>query len=128
MQGEVVTVAATGRRVLIVDDNVDAAEMLAFALGDLGHDVQVAHDGAQAIETARAFKPDVAFVDLGLPVLDGLEVAARLRADPEFRDTRLVALTGFSQEEDRRRTRDAGFDFHLVKPVDLERLAELAAE
>jgi CheY-like chemotaxis protein len=115
------------RRVLVVDDNIDAAELLAFALEDLGHDVRVAHDGAAAIETARAFHPDVAFVDLGLPVMDGLEVALRLRADPSLRETKLVALTGYSQDEDRARTRRAGFDFHLVKPVDLDRIAELAS-
>jgi CheY-like chemotaxis protein len=128
MPGDLLTASADQRRrVLVVDDNIDAADLLAFALEDLGHDVRVAHDGAEAIETARSFRPDVAFVDLGLPVLDGLEVASRLRADPSLCGTKLVALTGYSQAEDRARTRSAGFDFHVVKPVDLDRIAELAA-
>jgi CheY-like chemotaxis protein len=103
----------------VVDDNVDAAESLALALRLTGHDVRVAHDGPAALEAARDTRPDVVLLDLGMPVMDGFEVARQLRREPGLEGVRLVALTGWGQEEDRRRTRAAGFDEHLVKPVDL---------
>ncbi len=108
-----------GRRVLVVDDNADAAESLAVLLRMRGHEVHVARDGPQALETARAVRPEVVLLDLALPGLDGYEVAAQLRGHPELRRARLVAVTGYGRDEDRRRTRAAGFDEHLVKPVDL---------
>jgi PAS domain S-box-containing protein len=117
------------RRILVVDDNVDGAVSLARLLELLhGHEVQVAHDGPSALEVADRFRPEVVLLDIGLPGMDGHEVARRLRARPEFGRTPLVALTGWGQESDRRRSREAGFDHHLVKPVDLDALSGLLAE
>ena len=107
-------------RILVVDDNEDGAEMLAAVLDSRGYDTRVAHDASAALSVAAAFAPDVAFLDLGLPVMDGYELAAHLRELPGLAGVRLVAVTGYGQESDRRRTRDAGFDRHLVKPVDLD--------
>jgi signal transduction histidine kinase/integral membrane sensor domain MASE1/CheY-like chemotaxis protein len=114
------------RRVLVVDDNVDAAESLAVVLRDSGYEVATAHDGAMALATAAARAFDFIFLDIALPDgLDGYEVARRMRGDPRFRDVTLIALTGFGQEEDRRRAVDAGFDHHLVKPADPEAVRAL---
>jgi CheY-like chemotaxis protein len=112
------------RRVLVVEDNVDAAETLRDLLELAGHQVEVAHDGFAGVESARAFQPEVVLCDLGLPGMDGYAVAAELRRDPATA-ARLIAVSGYGQEEDRRRSREAGFDLHLTKPVDpleLERL------
>jgi CheY-like chemotaxis protein len=110
------TVAA--RRVLVVDDNRDAACALGMLLKSLGHDTRVVYDGAQALQAARQFRPDVVLLDIGMPGLDGYEVARRLRAiDPE-RGMRIVAVTGWGQDTDREKSQEAGFDLHLVKPVD----------
>jgi PAS domain S-box-containing protein len=113
------------RRVLVVDDNVDSAESLAVLLRLYGHDVRLAHDGEAALEEARSFRPDVMFLDISLPKMDGYEVARRLRLEPGMGGLTLVAMTGYGQEEERRRTREAGFDSHLVKPVDFDMLQEL---
>ncbi len=110
-------------RVLIVDDNQDAAELLAEALELLGFSTEVAHDGASALKAADRFAPDVALLDLGLPLMDGYEVARRLRAS-HGGSPKLIAVTGYGQASDRRRSREAGFDVHLVKPVDLPDLQE----
>jgi CheY-like chemotaxis protein len=110
------------RRVLIVDDNRDAADSLAMLLASLGADVQVAHDGAAALRICADWRPEVVFLDLGMPGMDGFEVVRRLRAEPALQGTRVVALTGWSQDEDKRRTSAEGFDGHLVKPVDLSQL------
>ena len=101
-----------GRRlkVLVVDDNVDLVEMLAILVEDAGHEVRKALDGGSAVSAARSYRPDVILLDLGLPVLSGLDVARELRRHPEMARTRLVALTGWGQAEDRRQTEDAGFD------------------
>jgi signal transduction histidine kinase len=109
-----------GRRVLIVDDNADGAELLAMSLEQLGCVTRVAHDGPSALRAAEEFDADVALLDIGLPVMDGYELARRLRELPSFARTRLVAVTGYGQDADRRRSRDAGFDAHLVKPVQLD--------
>lgn len=110
-----------GRRVLVVDDNEDAATLLAEALTTLGNDVRVAGDGLQALEEAARFQPEVVCLDIGLPVLDGYEVAERLRR--EYGQTmRIIAITGYGQDQDRARALAAGFDRHLVKPVDLDAL------
>jgi signal transduction histidine kinase/ActR/RegA family two-component response regulator len=109
-------------RVLVVDDNVDAAEALAEGLALDGHQVALAHDGAQALAEAERQRPDAIFLDIGLPVLDGLEVARRLRARQELQGCLLVALTGYGQASDRAATREAGFDAHLVKPAGLDAL------
>ncbi len=114
-------------RVLVVDDNLDGARMLADALAMRGHRLQIANNGPAGLSAASAFKPDVALLDLGLPVMDGYEVAKRLRAAPGGEQLRLVAITGYGQAADRERTREAGFDGHLVKPVivdDIDALLE----
>jgi PAS domain S-box-containing protein len=116
---------AAGRRILVVDDNRDSAESLAMLLRLLGNDVRTAHDGRLALEVAAAYRPDVVLLDIGLPGLDGFEVCRRLRG--QYRDYQplIVAMTGYGQEEDRRRSEEAGFSAHMVKPVDLEALQEL---
>jgi PAS domain S-box-containing protein len=114
------------RRILVVDDNVDAANSLARVLRKLdGHEVAIAHDGPSALAAAEAFRPEIVLLDIGMPGMTGYEVAERLRANPEFAGVLLVALTGWGQESDRHQSRAAGFDHHLVKPVDLEALREL---
>ncbi len=111
-------------RILIVDDNQDAAESLAEFLAECGHLVRTAHDGPSGIELAASFKPTICLIDIGLPVMDGYEVARRLRALEGLpTGVRLLAVTGYGQGGDRRRSSEAGFDDHLVKPVDLEQLA-----
>jgi DNA-binding response OmpR family regulator len=114
-----------GRRVLIVDDNRDAADSLALLLGLEGHEARVAYAGRPAIEVAHEFKPEVAILDLGLPDLSGYDVARLLRQDPALARVELIALTGWGQEEHRRRALEAGFDHHVTKPVDLEQLGHL---
>jgi PAS domain S-box-containing protein len=111
-----------GWQVLVVDDNHDAAALLADALGAWGHVVRVAHDGPGALHALQAFTPDVAVLDIGLPVMDGYELARRIRADTALRGVRLLAVTGYGQAKDRADAAQAGFDAHLVKPVDLASL------
>ena len=106
------------RKILVVDDNADAAEALAAVLKIGGHETRMAHDGRAAIEEARQFHPDVVFLDIGMPALDGHETAKLIRQQPWGKDMVLVALTGWGQTEDRRRSKDAGFNHHLVKPAD----------
>jgi PAS domain S-box-containing protein len=115
------------RRVLIVDDSEDGAESLAMLLQLGGHETQVAHDGVEAIEAAEKLRPDIVLLDIGLPRLNGYEVCHRLRKEPWAKNLTLVALTGWGQEEDRHRSREAGFDAHLVKPVDHDALLRLLA-
>jgi PAS domain S-box-containing protein len=110
----------TALRILVVDDSVDAAQMLAAALSLKGYKTQVAFDAPAALRIAAEFRPAVVFLDIGLPVMDGYELAACLRELPELSGVRLFALTGYGQESDRRRTRDAGFDEHFVKPINLD--------
>jgi CheY-like chemotaxis protein len=111
---------AVSRRILVVDDNADSAEALALALGATGHEVRLAGDGPSALDVAAEFRPEVVLLDIGLPGMDGYELARRFRASKEWSGIVLVALTGYGQEEDRRRAQDAGFDHHLVKPVSPE--------
>ncbi len=106
------------RKVLIVDDNADSAESLALLLSMRGHEVRTAHDGPAALEAAEAFRPQAVLLDIGLPGMDGYEVARRLRDRPGAEGVLLVALTGYGQEDDRRRAAEAGFDAHLVKPAE----------
>ena len=106
------------QRVLLADDNEDFVDSMGDLLASRGHEVRIAYDGAQALEVAREFHPEVAFLDIGMPKVHGYEVARRLRADPANARCLLVAVTGWGQENDRARARDAGFDRHLVKPVD----------
>jgi two-component system, chemotaxis family, CheB/CheR fusion protein len=104
-------------RVLIVDDNVDAAEAIKMLVADLARTVEITHTGAQALQVAEGFRPQLVLLDLGLPRMDGYEVARRLRANPELKEVVIAAVTGYGQNSDRERTRSAGFDDHLVKPV-----------
>jgi PAS domain S-box-containing protein len=119
--------ASAPRRVLVVDDNVDAASLLAELCTMMGHEVKVAHDGPQALALLEDFSPEVAVLDIGLPVMDGYELAKRMR-EKMGPSCRLVALTGYGQEHDRRRSEEAGFAAHLVKPVDPQRVLSLIDE
>jgi CheY-like chemotaxis protein len=114
-------------RVLVVEDNVDSAEALMMLLEMFGHEARTAYDGQTALEVASTYAPDLMIIDLGLPGIDGCEVARRVRSKPEFRDTALVAVTGFGQDSDRERALAAGFDHHLTKPVEPARLRRLIA-
>jgi PAS domain S-box-containing protein len=123
--GELPVGSPSRRRILIADDNVDAANSLGQLLELLGNDVSIAHDGLQAVEEAEAFLPDVILLDIGMPKLNGYDACRRIRQQPWGSDALLVALTGWGQDEDKRRSKDAGFDVHLVKPVDLGALKKL---
>ncbi len=117
--------AQTGRRVLVVDDNVDAARSMAFLLQLWGNETAIAHDGPEALDQVRSFRPDVIFLDIGLPGIDGYEVARRIRSDSSLGKISLFAVTGYGAADDRNMAWEAGFDAHLVKPVkpeDVERL------
>jgi CheY-like chemotaxis protein/two-component sensor histidine kinase len=114
-------------RILVVDDNRDAADTLALLAAAWGAEVRVAYDGARALEVVPAFNPDVVLLDLGMPGMDGYEVARRVRRLPDGRDIQLIAVTGWGEEKNRQLTRDAGFDHHLVKPVAFSILRELLA-
>ncbi|HEY7171101.1 MAG TPA: ATP-binding protein [Vicinamibacterales bacterium] len=120
--------ASTGLRVLVVDDNEDAAVMLSDALTQAGHQTAVAHDGPTALQLGARFQPHVALLDIGLPVMDGFELARQIRASAAMANTRLVAVTGYGQEHDRQRTQAAGFDAHLIKPVDLHDVTDLIVQ
>src|SRR5262249_12337424 len=119
--------AAAPRRVLIVDDNADGAESLALLLELAGHETHKAYDGLEAIEAARRLSPDAVLLDIALPGLNGSAVGRRIRREAWGRDLVLVALTGWGQDEDLQQSRDAGFDAHMVKPVDPDALLEFLA-
>jgi CheY-like chemotaxis protein/two-component sensor histidine kinase len=123
----VLDLVQTRLRILVVDDNVDAAESLAMLLDLSGHTTRLAHSGKEALTATREFKPQVIFLDIGLPELNGYEVAEFIRADNEIQQPLLVALTGWGAEDDRRRAQEAGFDRHLVKPVESSTLEEVLA-
>jgi CheY-like chemotaxis protein len=112
---------------LVVDDNVDAAVLFGMLLKEEGHDVELAHDGLTALETAARFLPEVVLLDLGMPHMDGEEVARRLRQQPARQNTLLVAMSGYSCEDKQRQCLEAGFDAYLVKPVTLEMLYDVLA-
>ncbi len=120
--------AVTPKRILVVDDNIDAAEAMSMLLSLIGHDTQVAHDGPAALAAVRDYAPDVVLLDLGLPGMSGLEVCREIRTMAPAKMPLVVALTGWGQESDRQKTRDSGFDHHLVKPVDYDALADLLAK
>jgi CheY-like chemotaxis protein len=111
---------ARGVRVVVADDNADAADSLAALLRAVGHEVRVAHDGQEALDVARSFRPAVALLDIGMPGLNGYEVAKRIRSEPWGGGVLLIAVTGWGQQEDRRRAFEAGFDGHLTKPAQLD--------
>ena len=119
------TAPSAPRRVLVVDDNEDAAASLGALLNLWGHEVQTAHDGRHALAAARQWQPEIILLDIGLPGMDGYEVARHLREDPATSSAFVVALTGYGQEEDRRRSQEAGFNRHLTKPVELDHLLEV---
>ena len=121
--------AASGprRRILVVDDNRDGASSLAMLLTVMGHDTRIAHDGLEGVELAEAFRPDLIVLDIGLPKLNGLDACRRIREQPWAKNVVIAAATGWGQDEDRRRSEEAGFDHHLVKPVDAAALGKLAA-
>jgi CheY-like chemotaxis protein/anti-sigma regulatory factor (Ser/Thr protein kinase) len=116
------------RRVLVVDDNRDAAESLTMLLRFSGHEVVTAHDGLQALADAKEFRPELVLMDLGMPGMNGYEAAKALRDEPWGSEMVLVALTGWGQEEDRKRTKEAGFDRHLVKPIEFIEVQKLFGE
>jgi CheY-like chemotaxis protein/two-component sensor histidine kinase len=118
----------TTRRVLVVDDNRDSAESLAILAQLAGHETRIAYDGFTAVEAAATFRPEVILLDIGLPDLNGFDTARRIREQPWGKNIVLLALTGWGQEEDRRKSKDAGFDHHMVKPVDHAALIRLLAE
>jgi CheY-like chemotaxis protein len=119
--------STAGRRILVVDDNEDSAMSLAMLLEISGHEVRTANDGLESIDVAEEFRPDVVLMDIGMPKLNGYDAASRIRAQPWGERMILVAVTGWGQEEDRRRTAEAGFDSHLVKPVDYAAFVRLLA-
>ena len=127
--GNTETTAPAGPlRVLIVDDNQDSRESLARLLESMGHETQIAATGERAIEIARDFRPAIALLDIGLPVMNGFEVARRLRAEPEQKNLTIVAVSGYGKDEDTKRAREAGFDDYAVKPITLDRLNQILAQ
>jgi CheY-like chemotaxis protein len=111
--------------VLVVDDNQDAAISLGMLLNFLGAEVRIANDGPTALQSIESYRPDAVMLDIGMPGMDGLEVARRIRKHKDLDDVMLIALTGWGQAEDRKRTHEAGFDHHLVKPADISVLQSL---
>jgi CheY-like chemotaxis protein len=114
-------------RVLVVDDNMDAADMLVMMLQLFGHEVRVAYTGQTALETAVEYQPDVVLLDIGLPDMNGYELARQLHQQPQTKGVRLIAVTGYGQDSDRQRSQEAGCEHHLVKPVDPQKLQDLLA-
>jgi CheY-like chemotaxis protein len=114
-----------GQYVLVVDDNASSADSLSTLLQAYGYRVQVVYDGKVALDLIKERVPDIVLLDIGMPQMDGYEVALRMRDDPRLAKTRLIAISGYGQEEDRQRSRKAGFDHHLVKPVDIDVLLDL---
>jgi CheY-like chemotaxis protein len=112
-------------RILVVDDNVDAAETLTTFLDMIGLEARSVHDGNAAVQAALSFAPDLVLLDIGLPGMSGYDVARAMRLQPQLAGVTLVALTGWGAEDDRRRAKDAGFDHHLTKPVDLSVLEDM---
>jgi CheY-like chemotaxis protein len=117
-----------GLKVMVVDDNTDAANIMAMYLETSGHEVIVEHASRTALERARSERADVFLLDIGLPDMDGNELARQLRLMPELATSCLIAVTGYGQEQDRKSTTAAGFDYHFVKPVDMTKLTSLLAE
>jgi CheY-like chemotaxis protein len=113
------------RRILVADDNEDGAESLAMTLRMMGNETQTAYDGLQAIEAALSFRPELICLDIGMPKLNGYDTARRIREQPGGKEIVLVAVTGWGQDNDKRRSQEAGFNFHLVKPADPAALKEI---
>jgi CheY-like chemotaxis protein len=115
------------KRILLADDNRDAAESLAIILRLEGHDVELAHDGLSALQAYERIRPDVALLDIGMPKTNGYDVARQIRATPDGRGVMLIAITGWAQDSDKAQSRAAGFDHHLTKPIEPETLIGLLA-
>jgi CheY-like chemotaxis protein len=124
---EIAEPTGSSLRVLVVDDNVDAAQSLGLLLEESGHDVQTAYDGPTALKIALDYRPNVVLLDIGLPGIDGFEVAKRLRQQPDLRSVVLVAMTGYGQITDKQRSQEAGFDHHLVKPANFGKVLQILA-
>ncbi len=118
---------ADGRRILVVDDNVDAAETMAMLLDLSGYEARAAFSGQEALAMAQGFRPELVFLDIGLPGMNGYEVAAKLRADPATRAVKLIALTGWGTGDDQRKSAMAGFDAHVTKPVEAGQIDSVLA-
>lgn len=112
-------------KILVVDDNRDSADSLGMLLDLMGFTIAIAYDGETAITTAMGFEPDYVLLDIGLPGISGHEVARAFRADPVLKTAKLIAVTGWGQDHDKEATKEAGFDFHLVKPIDVDDLTKL---
>jgi CheY-like chemotaxis protein len=125
--GELLAKTGDAQRILVVDDNADAGESLTSLLRVYGHDARMVHDGMAALELVPTFLPSIVFLDIGMPGMDGYEVARRLRRLPGGEQARLIAVTGFGREEDRRLSAEAGFDRHVTKPLDPKVLPFLIA-
>jgi CheY-like chemotaxis protein len=125
-RGETSRGLALGRRILVVDDVRDSADTLSSILRVLGHHVRTAYDGHAALAIADEWRPDVIITDIAMPGMHGYELARRLRAEPRGRDVLLIALTGFADDEHRRRSKEAGFDHHFIKPVSIDTLIAAA--
>jgi CheY-like chemotaxis protein len=119
------TGASSGRRIVVADDNEDSAASLAMMLEIMGHEVRTATDGVAAVEAAATFRPDAVLLDIGMPLLNGYDACRRIREQPWGQGILLLALTGWGQDGDKRRSREAGFDHHLVKPIEPEMLRKL---
>jgi len=111
----------------VVDDNVDSADSIAVLLQVSGHEVRVSYSGQEALETAAEYQPDIVLLDIGLPGMDGYEVARRLREHPQLKEVKLIAVTGYGQDADRVQSKEAGFDYHFGKPVDAQKLQDVLA-
>jgi CheY-like chemotaxis protein len=120
-------IAAKPRRILVVEDNLDAVHSFALLLHDMGHKVEYAINGWVAIDLARRFRPEFVFLDLGLPGMDGFELCRRIKKEPGLESTRLIALTGYGQQEYRERSSEAGCELHLLKPFDAKYIEDLLA-
>ena len=127
MFAEPIALTKSRFRILVVDDNADSALSLAMMLSMMGHDTRTAHDGEEAVTTAEAFRPQVVLLDIGLPKLNGYEVAQRIRQQEWGTSMFLVAVTGWGQDEDRRRSEDVGMNLHMVKPVEPSALDRMLA-
>ena len=127
-RGGSATGVSRSRRVLVVEDNLDAVHSLAFLLRQEGHIVEYAINGYVAVDLAKKFRPDIILLDLGLPGLNGFEVCSRLKGDPHLKHTRVVAVTAYNSEEDRKRSRAAGCDVHVPKPYDPQHLLAIVRE
>jgi CheY-like chemotaxis protein len=119
--------APAERRIVVADDNEDSAFTMAMMLKIMGHDVRTAHDGFEAIKVAEAFRPELILLDIGMPILNGYDACRRIREQSWGKGVVMVALTGWGQDEDKRQSREAGFDHHLVKPIEPEALEKLLA-